>query len=189
VRRPRPGTPVSSIHSLLVAAALCVPVVIGVLYKTATPEAAQRVVLQSATGTLSITNSREGRAVLSARAMIPGRSATGTVTLINSGAGAEQLSLAAGPAHDRPGPGGGRLSQRLRLTVADVTEAAQDDALYSGSLTRLRRADLGAWRAGEQRTYRFTVAFLDSGGDGADNAFQGSSASVDFGWTATRAAD
>jgi hypothetical protein len=139
----------------------------------------------AAAGTLAIGNSRAGRAILSARAMRPGERATGTVTLSNTGDGPEAIALAAEGAVDRAGVRGGRLSERLVLTVADVSGAGQSATVYAGPLRALGLVRLGVWPAGAVHTFRFTVRFADGGVAGADNAYQGASATIGFRWTAS----
>lgn len=141
--------------------------------------------MDAAGGALSIADSREGRAVLSAAGMVPGRQVEGTVTLSNSGRDREQPALGLQDVVDRPGPGGGRLSGRLRLVVTDVTGAGRAKPVYDGPLGALPVTSLGTWRAAETRTYRFVVVFPRRVGAG-DDAYQGSTTSVGFSWTARR---
>jgi hypothetical protein len=45
---------------------------------------------------------------------------------------------------------------------------------------------LGTFAAGATHRYTFNVTFPDGGTDGADNAYGGASATVDYLWTATQ---
>ncbi len=173
---------------LILTAGIAVPTAALVMQHTLHDESRNRVRLTSSSGALKITNSREGQAILTAVPMVPGGTATGTVDLENSGDRAEELTLDAEEAVDTPGPGGGRLSERLLLDVEDVTVADALKAVYSGGLTGFERTDLGTLAKGADRTYRFVVTFADGGPNGADNAFQGSSASIGFEWTVATAA-
>jgi len=137
--------------------------------------------LIDASGALSISNDREGHAVLSASGLVPGRSVTGTVTV---DAGSSALTLSETAPVDAPGPRGGRLSDRLALRVDDVTTPAAPRLLYSGPLAGLPSTALGAGLGA--RTYRFTVTFSDSG-PGDVNRFMASSTSIGFLWDATAA--
>jgi hypothetical protein len=164
-----------SLLSLAVTAALA----LGVL---STAVAAPRlgggedahVALTAATGAAAIANSREGAAVVTAGGLRPGGSASGSVRIANDGDGAGTFALEAADILDVPGALGGRLSERLHLTVTDSTRT-----VYAGPLTGLGRAALGRFEAGEARTYAITVAFPDG-----DNSYQGSAASFDLRWHA-----
>lgn len=172
-----------SLVGLVVTAAIAVPSLALVMKNTLDSAPQHKLQLTSASGAVSISNSQEGQAILQAQPMLPGQTSTGTVRLANTGDGPESLVLDAGTPVDRPGPGGGHLSVRLRLRVDDVTSGSAQ-TVYDGALTGLHLADLGTWQKDESRTYRFVVSFPDGGANGADNAYQGSSASIAFTWTA-----
>jgi hypothetical protein len=188
VRRPRlrRRPPLTLIVSLGLALLVTVPSGAVVLSRLAgTPASPPSPDVRSAAGALAVANSRDGHAILSAASMAPGQQVTGTVTLSNTGDGREALTLAAEDAVDRPGPRGGRLSDRLDLTVADVSGAGQSQTVYRGPLRALGTTRLGTWPAGAVHTYRFIVTFSGSGGAGADNRYQGSSLTIGFRWTAS----
>src|SRR5215208_6147880 len=69
----------------------------------------------AATGSLSIANSRDGGAILSAAGLAPGRSTSGEVTIQNTGTVTGGFSLASSGLSEGPGRGGGLLSQRVKL--------------------------------------------------------------------------
>ena len=140
-------------------------------------------------GTLTHSNSNSGAAILTASAMKPGSTATGTVTIANTGSVPGTFSLAeSNPAHT-DGPNGGNLLGNLNLTVTDVTPGSTAAQVYTGKLNGLSPTSLGTWRPSASHTYQFVVSFPDGGQPATattgDNAYQGSSASVEFDWSAT----
>ena len=139
--------------------------------------------LAAASGSLSLTNSKEGAAILSAGAMRPGEQASGTVRIQNTGSvpGALRLARTAG-AVDVPGSGGGRLGNGLELGVLDVTDALAPVTLYAGKLRHMDALDVGVIQAGDERQYVFVATLKPSGS--ADNAYQGALHAVGFTWTA-----
>jgi hypothetical protein len=137
----------------------------------------------AAAGAVDIVNSHEGTAVLSAAALQPGEQVSGTVTIGNSGTLPEILALRAGAVTDTAGPGGGRLSDALQLSVVDVTDAAQPGTLYAGPVTGLPELAAGTVAAGGAREYRLEATLATPPGD--DNRFQGSALSLGLEWSAT----
>jgi hypothetical protein len=174
----------SSLIGFVITAVIAVPSFALVVQNTMQHDQPTKMELTSATGAVSITNSLEGHAILTAPAMLPGTTTTGSVSLANTGDGDETLTLDSSAPADTPGPGGGRLSQRLRLRVEDVSQGGNAVVVYDGTLDGLHLADLGTLQKDERRTYRFVVTFPDGGANGADNAYQGSSATIGFDWTA-----
>ena len=140
-----------------------------------------------ASGTLSILNSKEGVAVLTASGMKPGDSATGTVDVENSGSldGAFTLGRSGVVDSDATNP----LSAKLNLVVKDCgdfsagtpTCDAGDPDLYSGTVAAMGTVALGTFAASEKHRYEFAVTFDASAG----NAYQGDSSSVQFDWNAS----
>jgi hypothetical protein len=147
-----------------------------------------------AAGTMSILNSKEGTAVLSATNLRPGNSAAGTVDISNSGSlsGAFTLSRTAPVDSDTGNP----LSGKLNLTIVDcgayvgatpptcgdgndVTKYTGGTVAQMGTTGHLV-SGLGTFAAGEKHTYQFTVV-LDTS---ADNNYQGDTSSVRFDWNA-----
>ena len=138
-----------------------------------------------AAGTLSILNSKEGLAVLTASNMKPGDSATGTVDVQNSGSlsGAFTLSRSGIVDSDGSNP----VSAKLDLVVKDCGPVATADCStgttkYSGKLGSLTSTSLGSFSANDKRKYEFSVSF-PSGAD--DDDYQGDTTSVAFNWSAT----
>lgn len=172
----------SSLLGVIVTAVIAVPSAAFVMQRTLDNSPEHRMELTSSTGAVTITNSREGQAILNAAPMVPGASIAGTVDLSNDGNVDEQIKLDAGAPVDSPGPAGGRLSERLLLRVESIASDGARKTEYDGALSGLDQADLGVLDHGDSRTYRFVVTFPDGGANGADNAYQGSSASVGFEW-------
>jgi hypothetical protein len=135
--------------------------------------------LAAARGAVGISNSLGGAAVLSAGAMRPGDSVDGTVTIGNDGDIASRFALTATAVDDAPGPGGGPLSERVVLTVADFTDATQ---LFSGHPADFAELDVGTLAPGEEHDFRFTLSWPDGGV--SDNLYQGSALSLGFEWRA-----
>jgi len=161
-------------------------VVLGVLALglafAAPGEGAPRLQLASATGSLTLSNSKDGAAIFNAAGMRPGEEASGSVTIGNTGTVGAALSVAPASTQDAPGASGGRLSDRLQLLVLDITDVQAPRTVYSGVLTAMPAVALGALDAGTQRTFLF-VAKLLPGAD--DNAYQGAALSTAFAWSAT----
>jgi spore coat-associated protein N len=135
--------------------------------------------LSAARGAVGISNSQEGAAVLSAGDLRPGDSVQGTVTIGNNGDVAGRFALAAPDVDDTPGPGGGALSARVVLTVADLTAATQ---LFSGHPADFAEHDVGTLEPGEEHDFRFTLAWPH--GLAGDNLYQTSALTLGFEWRA-----
>ena len=127
-----------------------------------------RLAVERTSAPLAHSNSRAGRAILTAADMKPGERRSGEVTIRNEG-GAGSLALATHAS--------GPLAERLRLTVVD--DASGDVVLAAPLADAPACVPLGDLRAGTSRTYRFTATF-ETGPD--DNAFAGAGASADFEW-------
>jgi hypothetical protein len=95
----------------------------------------------------------------------------------NDGVGNADLQLTRGAIDDLPGRGGGRLSGRLELAIADL---ATGDEAWSGLLGDFDAAALGSLPAGESRRWRLELRFPDGGLDGSDNAYQGAGVSATY---------
>jgi hypothetical protein len=134
-------------------------------------------------GSLTLSNDKEGAAILSLVGMRPGDSVTDTVTLGNTGTVSADFSLDISNLVDTPGPGGGALSGELDLLVRDITSPGSPVPVYTGKIGALTPIALGSLSAGDSRVYEFRVSFPDAG-PGAENAYQGSSMSVQFDWAA-----
>jgi spore coat-associated protein N len=140
-----------------------------------------------AAGTLSILNSKEGLAVLTASNMKPGDSATGTVDVQNTGSlsGAFTLSPSGISDSDAVHP----MSAKLNLVVKDCGDFSSgtptcdvgDPVKYTGTIAAMGSTALGTFAASEKHRYQFAVTFDLS----ADNNYQGDTSSVEFDWNAS----
>jgi spore coat-associated protein N len=147
-----------------------------------------------AAGTLSMVNSKDGVAVLTASDMRPGGpTSTGTVDIENTGSLSGDFTLARMAPVDNDGAN--PLSGKLNLTVVDCGDFSSgtpvcgngDDVVkYTGGTiaqmgTGGHAVDaLGAYAAGEKHRYEFTVALDGSAGDD----YQGDTSSVEFDFNA-----
>ncbi len=136
-----------------------------------------------AEGAVALSSDREGAALLQAQHLRPGDSASGLVALTNTGDQPGALGFETTDTQDTPGPAGGRLSQVLRLSVADVSGAT---APFQARLADVGQVALGTLPAGATRVYRVTASFPDTGTPAGplagDNAQEGSAVSVGFRW-------
>ena len=140
-----------------------------------------------AAGTLTILNSKEGLAVLTASNMKPGESANGTVDVQNTGSlsGAFTLSRSGISDSDATFP----MSAKLDLVVKDCGDFSSgpptcdvgDPAVYTGTIAAMGSTSLGTFAASEKHRYQFAVTFNSS----ANNNYQGDSSSVQFDWDAS----
>ncbi len=148
-------------------------------------EGAPQLQLASASGALSLSNSKEGAAIFHAAAMRPGEEASGSVTITNTGTVIGALTLAPAAPADTPGPGGGKLSNGLDLLVIDVTTVSLPVMVYAGTLEQMSPTDVGALLPGQHRTYLFVASLKPNGN--TDNAYQGAALTTGFTWSATGA--
>jgi spore coat-associated protein N len=142
-----------------------------------------------ASGTLSIFNSNEGSAVLTASNLRPGGPAqTGEVDIENTGSlsGDFTLDRAALTDSDATNP----LSGKLNLKVIDCgnfssgtpTCGAGDPTVYSGTLAAMGETALETYDEDEKHKYQFSVELDES----ADDEYQGDSSSVTFDFDAVQ---
>jgi spore coat-associated protein N len=140
-------------------------------------------------GTLTMSNSKDNQAILTASGMKPGDTANGQVDIQNTGSisGTFTLSRTALTDSDGTNP----MSQKLNLVVKDCgdfssgapTCDAGDPAKYSGTLAAMSSAAaLGTYAASEKHRYDFTVTFDSSAG----SAYQGDSSGATFQWDAVQ---
>jgi hypothetical protein len=158
--------------------------VIGALSASTRLSSADVELTAGAGGSLTLSNSNEGSAILALGGLRPGDSVDGTVTIGNTGTVPGDLALSISNLVDTPGAGGGALSGELDMVITDVTNAGSPVIVYTGKIGALTPAALGTLAPGVSRTYEFRVLFPDAG-PGAENAYQGSAMSVQFDWTAT----
>jgi hypothetical protein len=135
-------------------------------------------------GALEISYSHEGLPIFAASGIAPGGSAQGTVAVKGTGSDSVTLQLRRGALVDTPGAGGGVLSERLQLTVVDVTEPAAPRTLYAGPLDSMPDQAAGTLEGGETRTFEFTATLPEGGAASFQNAVQGASTTVAYSWIA-----
>ena len=133
----------------------------------------------SAKGALRISNSLDGRAILTAPNLAPGQGASAQVTVRNDGSQRGRLRLVQRISSERPGVGGGLLSQRLRLTIDRVSGSR----IYEGPLSGMTKRNLG--RVGRKRTRTYAFHVLLPEGGAADNPYQGATLTVNYRWKLT----
>jgi hypothetical protein len=147
--------------------------VIGVLvFGSSDSRAAFRLV--GANGALSLSNSRDGAAILNGTGLRPGARTTGSVTLGNPSSSETRLALEVASEGEAAGAGGARIWNTLVISISDGAAV-----LYEGRVAGLGRLALGALGAGGRRTYTMT-AWLPPGAN--DNALQGARLSLRFTW-------
>ena len=136
-------------------------------------------------GTLTMDNSLDGAAILTANNWAPGDTETGTVDIENTGSIAGDFSLSRDQLtnSDNANP----MSDQLDLVVedcgTDATCGAGDTVVYSGTLTAMNSSiNLGNFPAGVAHRYEFTATFNSSAG----NAYQGDDTSARFVWDAVQ---
>jgi hypothetical protein len=169
---------------LEVLAVVIVAVCLAVLSGAQKPARADLELASGPGGSLTLSNDKEGTAILTLDKMRPGDTVTDTVTLGNTGTLDGDLSLSTSNLVDTPGGGGGALSGKLDLRIRDVTVAGSPMTVYDGKIDALTPFALGTLTAGVSRVYEFRVSFPDAG-PGAENSYQGSTMSVQFDWTAS----
>jgi spore coat-associated protein N len=177
----RPGRALVGLAALLAAAAVAVGSGASFSASSANPNNT------FAAGTLSILNSKEGLAVLTASNMKPGDSATGTVDVQNSGLLSGVFTLSRSNIVDSDGSN--PLSAKLNLVVKDCGDFSSgtptcdvgDPQKYSGTISAMGSVALGTFAASEKHRYEFAATFDSSAG----NAYQGDSSSVQFDWNAS----
>jgi spore coat-associated protein N len=141
-------------------------------------------------GEVQIQNSREGLPIVSVANLKPGDTASGQVTLTNTGTARGYFYLAPLNLVSDPGPGGSTLAENLLVRVK-LTKGTTSTK-YSGLLSRMGTVTAGRFSPGESGTYTFEVQAKDTGIPApptlsrpvrGDNKYQGTTASVDFGWS------
>jgi spore coat-associated protein N len=141
-------------------------------------------------GTISHSNSKTGAAILTVANIVPGGSVVGTVDIKNTGTASGQFTLTPKAPVDTPASPG--LSKKLNLTIMDlgdptcVTSCPAAYQIYTGTVFAIPATiALDRSAVGQTDRYQFTVSFPDGGLNGADNAYQGASTSVEYDWSST----
>jgi hypothetical protein len=128
-------------------------------------------------GSLVISDSDGGGAILGAIDLRPGLSAAGTVMIANTGTVGAQLSLSLTDLSDSPSSPA--LASVLDLELVDATSG---QTLYNGALGSLSSVGLGELGVGAARKLRITVSWPASQ---SSSALQGASAAFKLIWTAS----
>jgi hypothetical protein len=135
-------------------------------------------------GTMSMVNSKDAAAILTASNMKPGDPATtGTVDIKNDGSLAADFTLSKTALTNSDS--GNPMAAKLNLVVTDCGTdldcASGTSNVYTGTLAGIgSNIALGNFAAGEEHRYEFSVAFDSS----ADNAYQGDDSEAEFTWDA-----
>jgi hypothetical protein len=142
-------------------------------------------------GTVVIQNSLEGQPIVSMANMKPGQVASGQVTLKNTGTARGYFYLAPLDLVSPVGPGGATLADNLIVRVS-LTKSGATSTKFNGLLSKMGTVTVGNFRPGESGTYTFQVQAKNTGVPApptlsrpvrGDNKYQGTSATVTFGWS------
>jgi hypothetical protein len=142
-------------------------------------------------GDVVIQNSLEGLPIVSASNLQPGQTASGQVTLQNTGTVRGYFYLAPLDLVSPVGPGGGTLADNLIVRV-NLTKSGTTTTKFNGPLSKMGTITAGRFSPGESGTYTFVVQAKNTGIPPrptvsrpvrGDNKYQGTSASVTFGWS------
>lgn len=164
---------------LLVLAGLAAVALAGVDHAPAA-----RLTAIATSGSFEVLDSRAGEPIFTATNIGPGRSARGTVTIEDTGSTAATLVLRQGDLLDAPGLGGATLSDRLRMSVVDITVPAAPRTVYSGPLATMPDQPAGVLAPGESHTFEFVATLPDTGQPAFQNAVQGATTTVAYAWIA-----
>ena len=128
-----------------------------------------------ASGALTMSNSKNNAAILSAANMLPGGSTQGNVDIYNTSTVPATMTLTRTALNDSDGAN--PLSAKLNLVVKDCGNFSAgmpvcngaSPVKYTGTLAAMTATTaLGTFAADEKRRYEFTVTFDSS----ADNVYQ-----------------
>jgi hypothetical protein len=132
-------------------------------------------------GRMRQVNSAGNAAIMQATDLVPGQSVAGAATIRNEGDASGSFTMRVTDLEDTPGPGGGRLSDALRVKVV---QRGASGSVYDGPMRGLQ-AELGTWQPEEERTYDITVSLPSN--DSGDDAYQLSTVTATFTWEAVQA--
>lgn len=161
------------------------------------PGAAERaptvtpVLTASARGNLRVSATHDGQPVIVAQDLVPGARRGANIRLRNRGARPVKLALVRRRLADSPGPGGGVLSDRVRVKLKRYVRRhgrLRKKKVFQRRVARMPRRPLGRLNAHRSRRFRLSLRMPDGGTPSGprlgDNAYQGSAMSVDFVWQA-----
>ena len=151
--------------------------------------AGHQVLLRDARGSLAIDQSKAGRAIVKSDNIRPGQVVRGHTVVENVGNARARIMLSGGDLQSSMGPDDFAFSDVLQLRVRKRTlrnKRVGPKTLYEGTLGGMPTTRVGVWHPGGHHEFTFRVAYPDGDGmTGASNAWQGSSASIAFTWTAS----
>ena len=136
-------------------------------------------------GTLSHSNSKNNLAILTAGNMKPTDQVNGFVDIKNTGTLPGAFSLSKVVSGETAS-----FASKLTVVITDTGDPAcvvscpPASQVYSGAIAAMGARALGTFAAGDTHRYTFVVTFPDGGANGADNAYQGATATVAYSWTA-----
>lgn len=177
VLRANPRRALAAMATLLLAVALTAASGATFTAQTANPSNS------FTAGNLSMDNSKDGAAILSASNMKPGDTTSGTVDITNTGSvtGIFKLSKTALTNSDSTY----RMADKLNLEVNDCGtdgDCSSKSNVYDGTLAGIGTdLPLGNYGAGVTHRYEFNVEFDGS----ADNNYQDANAKATFTWDAS----
>ncbi len=129
-------------------------------------------------GTLTQSNSKDGKAIFSLTDLKPGDTLNGTLTLTNTGSLPADFSLTEVSSNN------GFSGSNLTLDIVDTTA---NTTVYSGTFGGLADGAenaLGTWASGAAHSFRFTVKLSQD----ATNAEQGKTAGATYTWDSVQTA-
>ncbi len=137
-------------------------------------------------GKIVNSNSKDGAAILTMDKMKPGDVQTGTVTIQNTGDISGAFTLSMQKTADTTGTNpvrSGHLFNVLTLKIEDGSTV-----VYNGNLKDFTSLAAVTYAASASHTYTFTVTFpkgdIPADNASGDNAYMGSSSTVEFDWAA-----
>jgi hypothetical protein len=140
-----------------------------------------------AAGRVKIKNSLGRDPILGMQGMAPGDRVSGTVNIGNASKKLRaNFFVGLSKLVETPGTGGGRLSDRLVLTVERISKKRRPQRIYRGPLRQMPLVKLGKYRAKETRSYRFTVSFPNDATAYSSRYYNGA-VSLQFTWYARKA--
>ena len=130
---------------------------------------------------------RAGEAVFRAAGLGPGDTIDGTVLVTNEGTSQGMFWLSRKSFSDRRGPAGGTLSERLQVSVLDVTAPEEPMLVYTGAVMDMGARPLGFVAPGKSRIYSVGATLLPDAAPRVSNAadpYEGSSTTISLEWRA-----
>jgi hypothetical protein len=182
--------PKSFIVRVLFAVGTVIPVSVAVALASGTPAepatTGPAASAQAVDGAFS-NSPRPGEAVFRAQDLGPGDTTAGTVLVTNEGASRGMFWLSRAGFSDLQGPQGGSLSDRLQLTVLDVSVPDSPLLVYTGGLTEMGARPLGFIAPEKSRIYSVAVTLLADTTVPASvesHPYEGSSTTLSLAWNA-----